>query len=197
MPKRMTEAAEGEFYHVFNRGALRTSLFYSTPMYHLFITMMHHFAESCGITLVAVCLMPNHFHMLIRVGKDGKVDRFMRLLCGGYSRRVNGILRRTGTIYEGRFHIKHVSTDNYFRCLCKYIHLNPVKAALADHPTKWNYSNYLECTGSRKLFHTDHQFITKMFGSVRRYEAFVMENIHSTKIEDENLAKDLADMRLV
>ncbi|MBK7412694.1 MAG: transposase [Ignavibacteria bacterium] len=197
MPKRKTVAAVGECYHIYNRGALRMLLFFSPTMYYLFLTLMQVYAEKCNVVIIAVCLMPNHFHLLVRVEAEGRVDLFMHMLCGEYSRRVNAQLKRTGTIYEGRYQMKHVTTDSYFKCLCRYIHNNPIKGTLVRHPAEWVYSNLRETLGLRSLIQAAHSFIIEVFGSAEKYESYLLENIHSTKIDDLELAKDLADMRLV
>jgi len=197
MPKRKLVAATGQYYHIFNRGALKGLLFYTPAMYHLFLSMIQVFAERFHISIIAVCIMPNHFHLLVYVEEEGRVDEFMRLLCGSYSRRVNFQLKRTGTIYEGRYHIKRVTSDGYFECLCRYIHLNPVKAALVDHPANWDYSNVHEVLGLRRMIHGDHDRIVQHFRSVGRYEKYLLHDVHSTLIKDPDLAKDLAEMRIV
>lgn len=197
MPLRQVVAAEGEYYHVYNRGALRTILYYSPKMYTMFLSLMTMYAEVCKISVIALCLMPNHFHILIRVNEGGRADRFLMLLCGVYSKRINKDLRRTGTIYEGRYKIKHVKTDSYFKCLCKYIHRNPVKAGLVSHPGSWMYSNYAECVSERDFITAEHKMVHDVFGNAQEYARYVLTDLHSTKIDDEDLAKDLADMRLV
>jgi REP element-mobilizing transposase RayT len=195
MPARKTVAHNGEYYHVYNRGALRMTLFFTPHMYSLFLKLLTEFAERCHITIIALCLMPNHFHLLIRVEAGGSVDQFMQRLCSGYSRRINRFLSRTGTVYEGRYHIKHVKDDNYFKALCRYIHLNPVKAALAEDPSTWEYSNYQESLGRRANIPGEHSIISEMFGGAKFYEAFVHDGISSIPIDNAQLAADLAEMR--
>ena len=197
MPIRKIVAAEGQYYHVYNRGALRTMLFFSPTMYHLFLQLLEVYAEQFHISIIAVCLMPNHFHIVIRVDPGGRVDLFMHLLCGVFSKRINWYLKRTGTIFEGRYHMKHVTSESYFKCLCRYVHRNPVKAGLTAHPADWDYSDARECLGGRKYIKSDHAFITSVFGSAVAYEAYLLDNMHSTKIDDADLARDLAEMKLV
>ncbi|HLP29516.1 MAG TPA: transposase [Candidatus Didemnitutus sp.] len=195
MPARTTVPHEGEFYHVYNRGALRMTLFFTPNMYDLFLRLLAVFAERCHISIVAICLMPNHFHLLIRVDEGGTVDQFMQRLCSGYSRRVNQFLTRSGTMFEGRYKIKHVKNDNYFKALCRYIHLNPVKAALVEHPSAWEYSNYNECLGYRNMINGEHTFVGDMFGGQKNYGAFVHEGMSRNSIDNADLAADLAEMR--
>ncbi|MBK6291212.1 MAG: transposase [Ignavibacteria bacterium] len=194
MPARTTVAHEGEYYHVYNRGALRMTLFFTPFMYGLFLKLLTEFAEKCHISIIAFCLMPNHFHLLIRVEKGGSVDQFMQRLCSGYSRKINRYLSRAGTVFQGRYHIKHVANDNYFKSLCRYIHLNPVKSALAEFPSGWEYSNYLECLGKRASISGQHHVVSEMFGGASFYEAFVHDGLGSGPIDNAELAADLAEM---
>ncbi|MCX6141159.1 MAG: hypothetical protein NTX15_10100, partial [Candidatus Kapabacteria bacterium] len=90
-----------------------------------------------------------------------------------------------------------VTSDNYFKALCRYIHNNPVKAALVEHPSFWEYSNYLECLGQRNMIEGLHNTVAEMFGGRRQYEAFVLEGLKSGPIGDAELADDLAEMRAV
>lgn len=197
MPARTTIAYPGECYHIFNRGALRMTLFFNSSMYHVFLRFLTLFAERCKITIITMCLMPNHFHLLVRVEPGGTVDQFMQRLCSLYSKTVNRYLKRVGTIYEGRYQIRHVKTNNYFLALCRYIHLNPVRAALVEHPGQWEFSNYLECLGLRDMIPCDKEFVASMFGSSKHYEAFVLGGTTSGPIDDSDLAIDLAEMRAV
>lgn len=197
MPARKLTTSEGEYYHIYNRGALRMTLYYSNYMYDLFLKLIELYSERFKVTVITVCLMPNHFHLVVRVENGGSVEMFMQMLCGVYSRKVNKYQRRTGTIFEGRYHIKHVANDGYFKTLCRYIHLNPVRAALISHPSLWEYSNYLECIGRRSNSVTRYQMVIEMFGTSRGYEQFVEEDIHINRIADTALARDLAEMHIV
>lgn len=83
-----------------------------------------------GETLVDVivyCLMPNHFHLLIREKKAGGIAKFLGKLSTGYSMYFNNKNKRTGALFEGRFKAVHVDSDEYLQYLFAYIHLNPVK----------------------------------------------------------------------
>ncbi len=197
MPRRKVLAEEGKIFHICNRGALKTTLFFNTYMYELFIDLLHQYAEQYKITIISLCLMPNHVHILIRVEEGGDVPTFVRVLCSTYSKRINYQLRRSGTIFQGRYYMKKVTTDRYFRNVCRYIHLNPFKAGLVDHPAKWEYSDFQETLLQRKHIRSAHSIVSEFFGSHTAYENFVVENMHKNYIEDAELAKDLAELNLV
>jgi putative transposase len=147
---RDIEFVNGEYYHVFNRGVEKRQLFLSDSDFERFIESMYLFNDvyylhrpdpvhrisllsSSEITefdreqlvdVVAYCLMPNHFHLLIEQRKDGGVSRFLHKLNKGYSRHFNIKNARTGTLYEGSFKAIHVGSESYLRHLPIYIHLN-------------------------------------------------------------------------
>ncbi len=197
MPYRPIAAVAGEYYHVYNRGAMRMVLFFQPAMYHLFLRLLTVYAEKCGITVVAVCLMPNHFHLLVRIEEGGDVSACMQRLCRTYSAIINKILNRSGTIFEGRFHMRHVATDQYFRALCRYIHLNPVQAGIVPRPELYEYSNYLECIGRRDVIRGGHGVIQSYFGGAGVYERFILEGLHNLRLVDFDLSEALAAMKTV
>lgn len=86
------------------------------------------------VDIGAYCLMPNHFHLLVREKVEGGLTRFMRKLLTGYSMYFNLKHQRTGSLFEGPFKATHVADDNYLRYLFAYIHLNPVKIVQPSWP---------------------------------------------------------------
>ncbi len=141
--------APGEFYHVYNRGVEKRQIFHTKHDYDRFLSLLY-LANSPervdlkrqGSTLskimainksrnlvdiCAYCLMPNHFHLIIRESEDGGISNFMQKLTTGYTMYFNKLNDRTGALFEGRFKAKHVEDDNYLSYLIAYLHLNPVK----------------------------------------------------------------------
>jgi len=196
MPYRTVAAAEGEIYHVYNRGALKTTLFFNSQMYELFIDLLNKYAAMYHISIIALCLMPNHFHLVIRVEKGGDVATFMRCLCCTYSKRTNAQLRRTGTIYQGRYRMKHVRTESYLRCLIMYVHANPMKAGLADTPMQWPYTNYAEIYGLRRRIITNVEMARGVNPLRTRYDADLAAYIKRNQAGDAEFGADLASMGL-
>jgi len=197
MPARKIQAYEGQYYHIVNRGAQRLTIFLNDNAYLLFLALMHRYAEKYHIALIAVCLMPNHYHLLVRIERNGNVNQFIQALCGNFSRRMNKVQRRTGTIFEGRFKMKHVNTERYFRAAARYIHANPAAAGLVTNPVDWNYSDYPECMGKRQLIRSEHQLVTEMFGGASLYDDWIREYLRTNIVGDDDLVRDLAEMKLL
>jgi putative transposase len=146
--------AEGEFYHVYNRGVEKrvifldefdrrrfTELLYAAnshqPIDLRYVLRTHSsiFDWDRGEPLVAIgayCLMNNHFHILLTPLEEGGVSKFMNKLCTSYSMYFNRKYKRTGALFEGKFKAKHATSDEYLKYLFAYIHLNPIKQIQPD-----------------------------------------------------------------
>ncbi len=154
MSIRKVSFAEGEFYHIYNRGNSKQKIFQSKSDYERFMGLLflsntrngfsffnlikdgHLYDFDRGDTVVdigAYCLMSNHFHILIKAKEEVGVSKFMQKLTTAYVMYYNQKYKRTGGLFEGKFKSEHVSNDRYLKYIFSYIHLNPVK--LID--SKW------------------------------------------------------------
>ncbi len=154
MSTRSFSFANGEFYHVYNRGVDKRTI-YKTPKDHYRFLERMYLANGTkridirsikrnatnlyewdrGEQLVAIgayCLMPNHFHILLTPLMEGGVATFMNKLATSYSMYFNKHYERTGTLFEGKFKAQWADTDQYLKYLYAYIHLNPVKLIQSD-----------------------------------------------------------------
>lgn len=175
----------GEFYHIYNRGTEKRNIFVDLNDYQRFIKLLF-FSNGTkpiilrdipqgrplgGINkseaLVAIgayCLMPNHFHLLVKETSEGGVTKFMSKLSTAYSMFFNKKNNRTGSLFEGKFKASHVDNDNYLKYLFSYIHLNPVKiiepkwkeTGITDkkraeqYLKNYKYSSYLDYLGESR-----------------------------------------------
>ncbi|MBI2620883.1 transposase [candidate division WWE3 bacterium] len=101
------------------------------------------------LDLLAYCLMRNHFHFLVRICKVSDtlhlpVSEFIKRLGITYSRRFNHDNQRVGPIFQGRFKIKEVKTDELVIHTARYIHMNPTMAGLVKKPEDWKHSDLSE-----------------------------------------------------
>jgi REP element-mobilizing transposase RayT len=144
--------AQGEYYHLYNRGTEKRRIFLSPADHRRFLALLYlcngHnevnlretfrkdikfediFEIDKGAPLVAVgayCLMPNHFHILAKESAKYGVSKFMQKLGTAYSMYFNVRHHRVGTLFQGKFKARHVTNDQYLKYLYAYIHLNPVK----------------------------------------------------------------------
>ena len=198
MPERLESFAAGEYYHVFNRGALRQPLYHRSDLYHIFIDYAVRFANDYGVSIIALCLMPNHFHLIIRLDEGGDLSGFMCRLCHAFSMRSNRALDRKGTAFEGRFKAKRVTDDVYFRRLCMYVHANPVKGGLVEHPMQWQYSSYSSTVRTNGSSPYDVRPIIDEFGSQAAFETELIDYCQRHQSEKhQGLVRSLGEMGLL
>lgn len=156
MSTRKIVFSTDEFYHLYNRGNDKRKIFLTDDDCQRFVCSLYaanssepiHLSDlhqwssrvwkqKRGETLVdigAYCLMPNHFHLLIKGKKEGGVTSFMLKLLTSYSSYFNLKHRRTGKLFGGPFQAVHINNDPYLHYLYAYIHLNPVKIS---NPEGW------------------------------------------------------------
>lgn len=141
-----------EFYHVYNRGVDKRVIFLDDNdrkrfYYLLFLcngdnpfevsdlNLKRVFDFERGESLVdigVVCLMDNHFHLLLHEKKENGISEFMHKISTAYTMYFNRKYKRTGSLFEGRFKAEHIDNDRHLNYLFAYIHLNPIKMIQGD-----------------------------------------------------------------
>ncbi len=176
--------AEGNIYHIFNRGCNRENIFFKEENYIFLLKKVNQTVSKYGVTVLAYCLMPNHYHFLLRQETDRPLSDWIKQLFNGYVQAVNKQFARSGTLFQGR--AKHVLVDKseYFIHLARYIHLNPVEAGLVKSPGAWSFSNYLEWVEERNGSLVNHTFIKSYFKNPDEYRQFV-QDYQNEKIQTE------------
>lgn len=99
------------------------------------------------IEIIAYCIMPTHFHLVVKQLKENGISFFIQQILNSYSRYFNVKTKRKGPLWEGRFQNVAIETDEQLLHLTRYIHLNPVTAYLVDRPEDWKFSSYKEFLG--------------------------------------------------
>ena len=183
--KRNTDISIGEFYHIYNRGTDRREIFSDNYDYQRFVLQLYLCNNTGKIdlgdllkekkpvdifdcykneTLVDIgawCLMPNHFHILIKEKEAGGTVAFIQKLLTSHSKYYNKKYNRTGSLFEGPFKAKHLDCDQYLKYQFTYIHLNPIsiidggwknkqivdRQKAKDFLDKYKYSSYLDYCG--------------------------------------------------
>ncbi len=175
MPHRKNTFAPGNYYHIYNRGAHRENIFLSDENFLYCLRLLRKYAQSYSVTVIAYCLMPNHYHFLLRQDGEVSLSKFINVAFNAYVQALNRQLGRKGTLFEGRFKHVLVDKDEYVLHLCRYIHLNPVKAGLVSRPEDWVYSNFREWIDRQQGRLKHAEFISSYFARPEDYQRFVME----------------------
>ncbi len=182
MPRRAEPLVGGGFYHIYNRGVDRRRVFFSRENSLFFLRRLRdHLAvgDAAGVEVLAYCLMPNHYHLLVRPHGDDLAVR-LGALSKSYTQAINRQQDRVGPLFQGRFKAKLVEKEAGMVHLSRYIHLNPVAAGLVRDPTDWEFSSMPEYAGLRRGTLPSHAPVWAAFegGDARsRYVAFVRGGI--------------------
>lgn len=183
----------GMYYHIYNRGARRLTIFREPTNYLFVIGKIKEYSRANDISVIAYCLMPNHYHFLLRQNGDEPAGNVPQSVFNSYSKAYNKRYEQSGTLFEGRFRAKHIYSMPHLLHLCRYIHGNPVKDGLIADPADWPYSNYLEWLGERKGTLVDREFVQNNFPSPKDYRSFVHEYLKSRQLP-EDVKKYLEEM---
>ena len=165
----------GHYYHIYNRGADRLPIFRETDNYIFVIRKMKKYCQELRLTPIAYCLMPNHYHFLIRQDGRQSAGLLPQRIFNSYVKAYNKRFERSGALFEGPYKVDHIDKESHLLHLCRYIHANPVKDGLVAQLEDWLYSNYLEWMELRSGTLVDREFVRAHFLTPKRYEAFVLE----------------------
>lgn len=144
MPRAKRTTPGGYVYHVLNRGVGRMTLFNKPDDYQAFLKVL---VETCdrwpSVELLAFCLMPNHWHLLLRPKRGGDLSEFMRLLTVTHTQRYHAHYRTAGTgpVYQGRFKSFPIEDEGYFLTAARYIERNALRAGLVERAEEWKWSS--------------------------------------------------------
>jgi len=183
MARRNTPFLQNQYYHIYNRGAHRIDIFRNDADYVFLLKLVKEQAEKCDISVIAYCLMHNHYHFLLRQNGDIKISKFVQAIFNVYTKAFNSKYELSGTLFEGPFRAIHVDRNEYLLHLCRYIHRNPLEAGIVVAPQQWHYSNYLEFIEKRNGVLIDREFAKENFGSPEKYQDFVMNYVPPEKNE--------------
>ncbi len=155
MSIRKVNFIQGEFYHIYNRGNSKQKIFQDKQDYQYFLKLLflsngerkfklsflegdiyETDRESQIVSIGAYCLMPNHFHILIKEINDNGISKFIHKISSGYSHYYNNKYERTGSLFESKFKSQYIGNDRYLKYLFSYIHLNPLKLIQKDWKEK-------------------------------------------------------------
>ncbi len=154
---------EEKFYHIFNRGNNRENIFKEEENYYYFLKQYKKYLLN-SVDTYAYCLMPNHFHLLVRIKKFETskatnqttkvlktfessprltpVEKAFRDFFISYAKSINKKYQRTGSLFQYKFKRKEINDEMYLKNLILYIHQNPVAADFCEQPHEWKFSSY-------------------------------------------------------
>src|SRR5688572_4722146 len=143
MPRPRRTRAGGIIYHVLNRANARLPLFESTEDYLAFERVLEEARERFSMRILAYCIMPNHWHLVLWPRKDGELSAFAGWITLTHTQRYHAHRQTAGAghLYQGRFKSFPCQSNQYFLTLCRYVERNPLRANLVSQAQDWPHSS--------------------------------------------------------
>ncbi|MDO8507434.1 MAG: transposase [bacterium] len=175
-------------YHIYNRGVEKRSIFPDKKDYQVFLQLLKTSLspeeerdymgytrvkdKSESLELIAYCLMPNHFHLLVKQLDETSMTEFMRSISNAYVAYFNKKYKRVGSLFQGTYKAVLVDRDEYLVHLSRYIHMNPldINIKLDEYPYS-SYKYYLD--DATKPTWLNHYAIIEQFKTSNEYKEFV------------------------
>ena len=208
---RYTVFSEGEVYHIFNRGVERRRIFTSSSEYQRFTNLLAYYrfdpvptrfsqlhlqpatvqnallhqlekSREYGVSVLAYCLMPNHFHCIVRQEKPRGITRFVANISNGYTKYFNTKHDRVGPLLQGTFKAVHVETTEQLIHLSRYVHINPVVSFVISQEQLdlYEWSSLSQYVGKKQGI-CDTQWVKEWMKTSEGYRKFVYDQIAYAK----------------
>jgi len=208
MPSRKAPLIKYQIHHVFNRGVNKKPIFHYKRDYQRVVNLINYYkykktplsysrfiAQSESkkeeifrslkikkrkkVELIAFCLMPNHFHLLLKQLDVNGISNYMREFQNSYARYFNTKNNNTGPLLEGRFKAVRIEDDNQLIHVSRYIHLNPFSSFIVKDVGKLNkypWSSFTEYIDKKQKSICSAREILKMFKNSKKYVQFVTDH---------------------
>ncbi len=171
MARRKDIITAGNCYHIYNRGNQKNKIFFERENYLFFLRNWRKYFDGT-LDLFCYCLMPNHYHFLLKPLDDDFSHRMQNFTIS-YVIAFNKRYNRVGHLFQGNFKAKPVQDNNVLIHLTKYIHLNPVIAGLVSEPQHWAFSSYRDYVKIRNGTLVKPELIFEQFDNYLEYKKFV------------------------
>src|SRR5688572_11712041 len=141
MPRTARASLGNWCYHVLNRGNARADVFHKHADFEAFVALFEPACERLRMRILAYCLMPNHFHLVLRPYDDGDLGRWMQWLMTAHVRRYHRHYHTDGHVWQGRFKAFPIQADEHLLTVLRYVERNPLRADLVRKAQEWRWSS--------------------------------------------------------
>jgi putative transposase len=141
MPRTARIAPGGMVFHVLNRANNREEMFEKDEDYLAFLRVLRDTLQKKPMRILAFCLMPNHWHLLLWPERDGQLGAFMQAVTTTHVRRwrLNRQNVGQGHLYQGTYKSFPVQDDEHFYAVCRYVERNALRARLVERAEDWRW----------------------------------------------------------
>ncbi|MEK7147901.1 MAG: transposase [Patescibacteria group bacterium] len=205
----------GEHYHVFNRGVHKQTVFHDSGDYHRFLFLILYFQSPSNfpqvgrsvqefvkhrvldneadivknrmVELVSFCIMPNHFHLILKEVEEGGISAYMQRVLNAYSKYYNTKYEKSGHVFQGPYRFVHIDNNEQLLHLSAYIHRNPRELSKwVNREDQYQWSSYFDLVSDNRwegllVF----SIILEQFKSKEKYREFVKTS--TAKVLNEEL----------
>jgi len=171
-------------YHIMCRGNRRSDLFRDDEDYQVYLSILNQAKEKYNYILYTYCMMTNHIHLQLQTEED-EIWKIMRLINVLYAKYFNSKYNYIGHLFQGRYRSEIIEEDSYNLTTSRYIHLNPVRAAMVDVPKDYKWSSYNIYMGNTKSDLVDEEEILSYFNNNSRelYKNYVESRLINKKLD--------------
>lgn len=143
MPRITRTDIGNHCYHVINRANARLPIFFKEKDYVLFEKVLEDAQEKFSMRILAYCLMPNHFHLVLYPRNDGDMSKFMQWLTLTHTQRWHQASNSKGSghLYQGRYKSFLIQDDNHLISVIRYVERNALRAKLVKKAENWSFSS--------------------------------------------------------
>ena len=183
------EFSKGESYHVYNSGVGKMNIFRDEEDFKVFLFRLKEnlFPElmkrkdlpksayrrktlpANSFNLIAYCLMPNHFHLLIKQNSNISISALISKLCAGFSKYFNKKHDRVGSLFQDKFKAVRIYRNEQLLWTSLYIHENPLKAEIVGDLSDYKWSSYPDYAGLQNFSLCRKEIILGQFSSPKTY----------------------------
>jgi putative transposase len=170
------------WYHLYNRGNNKQPIFFEENDYHYFMFLLKKYLSpemytdpitgltnqqniSNVVSLTCFCLMPNHFHLLVRQSESNGITQLTQRVLTSFVLFINNKYKKTGSLFEGKLKGILIDSDTYLLHLSRYIHRNPISLIPNKQLYTYSYSSYPYYVGHRHATWLDTQSLLDQFYS--------------------------------
>ena len=190
----------GEHYHIYNRGNNYDIIFHEERNFNYFLTLFEKHLLPIA-DLYVYCLLPNHFHFLLRIKPEEELLHFIEDIeklknksqehlfisrkfsnfFNAYTKAINKGYNRRGSLFQERFGRIKIENEDYLTSLIYYIHTNPVKHKLTDNYIDYPYSSYNVIAKNEDSFIKKDR-VLKWFSGLTEFVKFHEKDFNENKI---------------
>ncbi|WP_258098725.1 hypothetical protein [Marinoscillum pacificum] len=186
----------GKFYHIYNRGINKSQVFFEDKNYHFFLEKYAGYVYP-WVKTYAYCLLGNHYHFLIQVREEHElsisensdkscswhVSNAFSSFLQSYTRAMNKVYGRSGSLFESPFKRITVTDESYFSRLVSYIHQNPQKHGIVEDFKDNPYSSYWSHLFTSKKSILERDYVLDWFGGDQSYRKFHKTDLSNFELD--------------